>query len=312
MRLPNQPGRYRRAGCLPALAASARRSSRFTRWGIVLLALILAAILLPTSRANRPTPELPVAAPAMDAHGAASTAAAAPLSRVLLYDSFTSSQTSRLLTSQDRTVRFGLADGGYRITVRQPHTLAWSRLADDYRSYQDIAMQVETVLLAGSAQTTSSLLFRYQDDNNYYLFNVAYNGFYNLEVLEDGHPTRLIDWTPSAAIQTAPWVSRSPPMPTGPPELTRPHAAPRNLLRVVVQGNRIGLFVNGVRLEETLDRTFRRGGLALAVQTFAVPAPGAATIHFDNLLVTTSDRIEDDGKRHDHLLKERAYMHHAE
>jgi hypothetical protein len=106
------------------------------------------------------------------------------------------------------------------------------------------------------------LLVRYQNERNFYLFNVAANGFYNLERFDNGTWQTIINWTPSSAI--------------------RGEGQP-NTLRVVTSDDRIGLFVNGIWLEEARDRAFASGQVGLAVKTFE---RGGATVTFTDLLIT--------------------------
>ena len=103
----------------------------------------------------------------------------------------------------------------------------------------------------------------YQDNRNFYLFSVSNDGYYTLELLQDGNWTTLIDPTQSDQIDTA-----------------------RNTLQVATRSDRIALSVNGTLLEETTDSTFSSGEVGLAVSTFP---DSTGTISFDNLLITRNE-----------------------
>ncbi|NJL34969.1 MAG: hypothetical protein HC893_15385 [Chloroflexaceae bacterium] len=130
-------------------------------------------------------------------------------------------------------------------------------------------------MVQGTSGTASGLVFRYQNDDNFYRFNVTGNGLYNLELMSRGTLTVLIDWTPSHAIrqidtrQSTFMAARQPPAPVW------------NGLRVALHGKEMTLFVNGAALETTVDGTFSRGAVALSVNTFG----SGAAVCFDNLFV---------------------------
>ncbi len=175
---------------------------------------------------------------------------------VLLHDDFAEPDNSRLQVATSSNVRYALDNGAYLVAVQSAPLLVWSRTN---QRYHNSVVQVDAVLAAGASATASGLIFRYQDDHNFYLFHVAYNGYYRLERLYENQTTVLIDWTPSPAIDPA-----------------------HNTLRVALQDERMTLFVNGRKLDETLDTTFRQGDVALAVQTFE---QGSAAVCFDNLQI---------------------------
>jgi hypothetical protein len=179
---------------------------------------------------------------------------------VLLAETFANPSSSRLGENEDPEVRSTFVDGAYEIQVKAPELITWNTLDG---VYNDVAIQVETTLINGSETALGGLIFRYQDNQNFYLFSVANDGFYRLEILENDEWLTLIDWTSTDAIAPA---------------------GMSNTIRVETRGDRISLFVNEVWLDETVDSTFTDGEMALAVGTFE---DGGATIQFDNLVITS-------------------------
>jgi hypothetical protein len=104
-------------------------------------------------------------------------------------------------------------------------------------------------------------MFHYQDEDNFYLFSIAGDGSYSLELYTNNKQQTLIDWTDSSAIKGQ---------------------GATNRLRVETEGQRIRLFVNGSLLDEISDETLSKGDIAVAVHTFA---KGDAVFRFDNLIV---------------------------
>lgn len=178
--------------------------------------------------------------------------------RVLIEDDFTRPGQSHFEERNDETIRYSFEQGAYRIEVMSAGMLAWS-LAEG--SYGDGVVEADATLVGGPPTTAVGLIFRYQDEQNFYLFNVSSTGFYNLELLRDGTWETLIDWTAAPAIR---------------------RSGATNRLRVELDGERINLVVNNIDLETTSDSTFAVGGTALAVNTFE---QSKAIALFDNLRI---------------------------
>lgn len=181
---------------------------------------------------------------------------------MMLYEPFTNTETGVIQGGQDDYTRSTIEQGSYALHVFSRGLLTWSLVDGLYTSKTNLAIEVETT--TDQPGIASGIIFRYQDDDNFYLFNVATNGLYNLELIEHGTWTPLLEWTPSRAIAQVQQAG----LPT------------TNVLRVELVHNTITLFVNGTRLETTIDDTWNRGKIALAVNTFD---QHTTTIYFDNL-----------------------------
>lgn len=179
---------------------------------------------------------------------------------VLLEDDFSDTGVSSLDQSEDETSRSAYEDGVYVLEVKEAETVVWSLIGGPY---EDVRLEVDAEVPAGAEVAAAGLVFHYQDNANFYLFSVSNDGYYALEVLQDGEWTTLIDPTLSDAVDSA-----------------------RNRLRVTTSGERIALYVNDTLLEETTDASFTSGEVGLAVSTFDT-SPGI--LHFDNLVVARNE-----------------------
>lgn len=182
-----------------------------------------------------------------------------------LSDDFSHPSTTVLGLGESAETRYALEDGAYVIEVRSPDQVAWSLLEGDY---EDLSIQVETRMRDEVTPTASGIIFRYQDAENFYLFNVSNEGMYNLELVEDNHWTPLIPWTPSEALVQGG---------------SSPHPFATNVLRVDLAHDHIALSVNGRELEVTRDGTLLRGSTGLAVNTFD---RRGTVVYFDNLVLS--------------------------
>jgi len=103
--------------------------------------------------------------------------------------------------------------------------------------YQVVAQPVE-----GPEHLPYGLVFRYQDDQNFYAFVVNSMGMYALYLRQNGEYTPIIPFQPSPAIY---------------------QGASANLLQVIVRGTSIELYANGQLLAAVEDETFTRGKIGL-------------------------------------------------
>lgn len=181
---------------------------------------------------------------------------ASPSGNILARDDFENPETSELGTSNDNSARYAFEQGRYVIEVKQPKLLVWSLLDGNYR---DVVIETSYSTQSNGPPTAAGLIFRYQDENNFYLFSVSSDGYYALELLENNQWIRLIDWTQHTIIH---------------PE--------HNRLRVELRGDQITLYVNDRRLEQTRDTTFMSGQIGLAVTSFD---QAGALARYDDIIV---------------------------
>jgi hypothetical protein len=224
---------------------------------MTIVALVLGFALI--MRDNR-VAGLPIAAAAPTVRAtppSATEAAVAARDATLLRDTFDSAGESSLTEGENDTVTYAFVDGTYAITLKQPDYIVWSPFEG---SYDDASAEVD-VTLAGAKENAAGLIFRYQDDQNFYTFLISSDERYELELYHQDTLTTLIDWTESSAIK-------------------RPGVA--NHLRVETMGDRIRLFVNNKLLDEISDDSFGKGQMALAATTFG---KSNVTVAFDNLVV---------------------------
>lgn len=105
------------------------------------------------------------------------------------------------------------------------------------------------------------LIFRYEDEHNYYLFGIEGDKF-NLVHVVDNEFEDLFPLEAASALNTA-----------GAPDNV-------NRLGVLVEGDQITLLINGEVVQQVEDSTYREGAIGLAVGAFA---GGAVEVIFDNV-----------------------------
>jgi hypothetical protein len=179
---------------------------------------------------------------------------------LLLQDDFSDTMVSDLDVSEDDTSRSAYEGGAYVVEVKVPEMVVWSLVGGPYT---DVSLEVEAEVPTDAEVTAAGIVFRYQDNDNFYLYSVSNDGYYQLELLQDGEWIMLIDPTLSDVVDGG-----------------------RNTLRVETRGPRIALYANGTVLEETVDATFTTGDAGLAVSTYE---RSAGTVRFDNLTIVRAE-----------------------
>ena len=146
----------------------------------------------------------------------------------------------------------------YHIEVRKPNLFAWG-LAN--RDITDFVLEVTTQQWEGPNNNSYGVIFRLQDKDNFYRFDITGDGFFLLSKFVNARWLTLVDWTLSPAINTG---------------------QAENALRVSALGPKISVYANGQLLAEVEDDSFRHGDIGFFAGTFNEPG---SHISFDDLRV---------------------------
>jgi TolB protein len=142
----------------------------------------------------------------------------------------------------------------YQIEVSTDNLIAWG-MAN--REVADFELEVEARQEDGARSNSYGLLFRLQDRDNFYRYDVSGDGFFLLSKFEEGQWHTLIDWTQSDFIN---------------PDT--------NILKVSAFGPNITVWANGQALASVTDESFERGNFGFFASTFSEPY---MWVSFDNL-----------------------------
>ncbi|MEM8530110.1 MAG: hypothetical protein AAGF95_04660 [Chloroflexota bacterium] len=177
---------------------------------------------------------------------------------LLLHETFADPALSSLNTGMNDYASFAFVDETYRITVHEPDAFVWSPCEG---IFGDVTIATELIFTTGSGDTAAGLLFRFQDEYNFYFFNISANGYYALDLFQNGRWVSLVDWTRTTQVR-----------PSG----------EANQLRVEVVEDYIHLYINDMLLDVVSDDTFAEGNVAFAVNTFEEQD---ISVFFDNLII---------------------------
>jgi tetratricopeptide (TPR) repeat protein len=213
---------------------------------IVVLAGILVALL--ASKGNlaflqQPTPE-PTILPT-------------PAFSLAWQDDFSTPERDWGETSDLQSVK-RFENGQYHISVNASELFIWSTAGQDLA---DFIVEIEATQVSGPNDNGYGLLFRFQDDQHFYRFDISGDGFYLLSKRLENQWVTLVDWTESPFIHKGQATNR---------------------LKVICQSSQISLYVNDRHLTDFSDVSYSHGDIGLFAGTLS---QGGVHISFDNLKV---------------------------
>jgi hypothetical protein len=182
----------------------------------------------------------------------------ASLPDVLLFDDFGDS-TGGLDIEADSESAIGYLEKEYFIDVFIPDLRIWSLVGSDY---DDIVVEIDTRADSPTSDNSFGVFCRYRDADNQYGFEIGNDGLHAIYALVDGEYFQLTEWKYSSAINTG--------------------EGAENHIRASCIGETLELAVNGVRLADVTDSTFRNGDVALVGATYQ---SGGSRVIFDNLVL---------------------------
>jgi len=136
----------------------------------------------------------------------------------------------------------------YQIEVSTSNLVAWG-LAN--RDVADFEVEVAARLEDGADENTYGLLFRFEDRENFYRFDISADGYFLLSKFVEGEWVTLQDWTQSPHINTGTGVD--------------------NLLKVSAFGPDISVWANGQPLVTVTDDSLDHGNFGFFAGTFSEP-----------------------------------------
>lgn len=175
-------------------------------------------------------------------------------------DGFVPGNTGNWLLEQDELGSTAIVNEQLVITVASPNTIQFTTLED--MSFSDFALEVDVVQRTGPPESSFGTIFRIQDNQEFYRFDITGNGLFIIERHNgDGTWTRLIaDWTPSPALNQGLNVT--------------------NRLKVLAVGSSLAFYANDVLLIQLNDTTLSGGQIGFDAGTFG---GGNLQVTFDNL-----------------------------
>jgi hypothetical protein len=181
---------------------------------------------------------------------------------VLYSDDFSDPSTGWPRSSSKSSQR-SYVSGEYLYSVLEPGTTSWIWGPD--KEFGDFALEIDARRVSGPDTARGGVIFRHQDNDNFYFFMVDATGHYQFGKREKGkwHLLTSPDWVSDPAIKTA---------------------GETNHLKVLANGSAIQVFANDTLLGTFDDKSFAGGKIGVMAESAGGSDP--IKVGFANLLVT--------------------------
>lgn len=174
---------------------------------------------------------------------------------IIFSDDFSTQQGDWAGTGSEGNV--GYNSGKLEIEVLSPEYIVWGYAGE---SFTDVLIEVDARVVQSAGDGDFGVLCRVQDDENFYGLEVSEDGYFSIWKRINGELFDLVEWQPSALVDTS---------------------APVTLSAACV-GDSLSLMMNGELLAEVQDSEFASGDAGLIAGTW----DGAPiVVAFDNFVV---------------------------
>ena len=188
-------------------------------------------------------------------------AACGPALTPLPYTEAFSDPNSGWKTASDEAIKIGVQDGALHFKIDDLDTIAWSTPKDKH--FGDFVLDVDAQQEAGPNDNTYGVIFRYQDDRNFYRLDISGDGYFAVFKRKDGVWTKVQDYVETPAVK---------------------QGNATNHLQVIAKGNQFTCSVNGETVKTFSDGDFPAGNVGVTAGTLFDNA--GVQIAFDNLKVS--------------------------
>jgi hypothetical protein len=178
---------------------------------------------------------------------------------LLFQDNF-SDPSGGWLVGQDTSGLVQYAGGGIRIYVAKPSA---ARLTVPSLSFSDVRIEVDTLKLGGTDDNNFGLVCRYQDESNFYFFEISSDGYYTVGKYIDG----VMSLIGMSQMQSHNAIHQG---------------VAINHLSAECSGSNLAFFVNGKKVSGVEDNDLKSGDIGLIAGALGT---AGTDVLFDNLTV---------------------------
>jgi hypothetical protein len=178
---------------------------------------------------------------------------------ILFKDDF-SDPNSGWMQGEDKFGKTEYSDGSFRIFVNSDVT---GKISIPRLLFTDVIIEVDASKVAGPDNNDYGVICRYQDENNFYFFEISSDGYFSIGKYKDDQ-LMLIGME---QMQTSDFIRQG---------------QATNRIRAACIGSSLSLSVNGHLLVEVEDGDYTVGDVGLLAGTFETPG---VDILFDNFKV---------------------------
>jgi len=182
----------------------------------------------------------------------------------LLYEESFDDLSGQWSTFDGDGVSVDYNDGGYQMVIDRTEYMVWGN-PEPGLDLADMVFEVEVRQVEGPLDNNFGVFVRYLEGDDwysYYWFQISADGFYSVDLRNEGEWVTLVGWEASPAIQTGLGVT--------------------NHIRLECSGGQFRFYNNGVHLVDVFDTSLDRGNIGLAAGTFE---ESGVVVQFDDVRV---------------------------
>lgn len=178
---------------------------------------------------------------------------------VLFQDDF-SSPDSGWPQGEDVAGLTQYAYDGYRIYIQ---AIGIGKIAVPHKDFQDVRLEVDATKIAGPDDNTFGLICRYQNEKNFYFFELSSDGYAGIGKMKEGNLSLFNagKMEPTDAIRQGVKLNR---------------------LKAECTASSLTFYINGIKVHTVEDQEFPRGDVGLMAGTLSKPG---TDLYFDNFKV---------------------------
>ena len=168
---------------------------------------------------------------------------------------FSREKQRRFTPVEEKAYAARFEDSSLVLELKKNHLFAW--VEDPLYRYRDFVLEGEVSFGEENGHSSAGFIFRYSSESFYYYFIVSSRGYFRFDVVFNGTPLPLIDWTPCQEIKM------------------------RNLpVRIVANGTSFVFCIDDVAVAEMEDDRIEAGGIAFAAQNYGESPRAAFYLHW--------------------------------
>ena len=135
------------------------------------------------------------------------------------------------------------------LEIEKPDLFAWTVFP--YYRYRDLVLEGELAFGRGNGHSAAGFIIRHSNDENFYYFLLSNRGYFRFDLVFNGNPMPLVDWTPSPLIEGG-----------------------RLPLRIIARDNHFSFYISDHWICELDDDTVAEGRCGFAAQNYGEEQSG--------------------------------------
>ena len=159
------------------------------------------------------------------------------------HTSFSIFQDHRFVPESDLRYSSAIEHGALILRLRQKNLFAWTD--DPLYRYDNFNLRAAVSIDKSNGYSSAGVMFRRTDNLSYYYFLISSKGYYRLDLVLNGTPSVLIDWTVCPEFNSEKFTAG-----------------------VTADGGSICLFIDGNWIGEIYDESLSAGGISFAGQNY--------------------------------------------